>query len=436
MLGLPKISKKIFPILLVNFIGILGYSIVIPILVFMVQEMGGNAFIYGIMGSVYPAFQLFGAPMLGRLSDRIGRRKVLLISQAGTFLAWCLFIVALLLPITPLLEAESEITGQFMLSVPLLLLFLARAFDGFTGGNVSLANAYLSDISTDEDRKANFGKMGASTSLGFVLGPALAGVLGASALGELLPVLLAALISLIAIFVIDRWLPESVACLVETPKDKRSFRRFFQVEHKDCFDEDRQAGTSLRAVLAQPMVPILYIIYFMTFLAFSFFYAGFPIFASNILGWTPAALGIFLAISSGIMVVVQGPVLSYLSDKVSDELLIVVGSLMVACSFYILPKGTLFWVYTANVLLSVGNGLMWSSFLSKLSQAGTPKIQGAIQGYGNSMGSLASIFGLILGGVLFASVGPQIFWIGSIIFLFIAFFAIFNFRRTLVVQAA
>jgi len=435
MSGFFNISKKIFPILLVNFIGILGYSIVIPILVFMVQKMGGNAFIYGIMGSVYPAFQLFGAPMLGRLSDRIGRRKVLLLSQGGTFLAWCLFIVALLLPVTPLLEAETAITREFLLTVPLVLLFLARAFDGFTGGNVSVANAYLADISTDEDRKGNFGKMGASTSLGFVLGPALAGILGASILGELLPVILAAVISLVAIFMIYFWLPESVNCLVETGKERLSFRRFFQVEHKDCFDEERQQGTSLRAVLAQPGVPVLYFIYFLTFLAFSFFYAGFPIYASTNLEWTAAALGLFLAISSGIMVVVQGPVLSFLSDKVSDEMLIVVGSLLVAMSFYLLPKGTIFWVYTANVLLSVGNGLMWSSFLSKLSQAGTPKMQGAIQGYGNSMGSLASIFGLILGGMLFSIIGPQIFWIGCLIFIIIVLFVIFSFRRTFMLQA-
>ncbi|MEL7162154.1 MAG: MFS transporter, partial [Bacteroidota bacterium] len=94
----PK-SPSLFPVLLVNFIGMLGYSLIIPILVFLVQKFGGNAFVYGILGATYPAFQLFGAPLLGRWSDRIGRRKVLLVSQIGTFVAWCLFIISLLLPV-------------------------------------------------------------------------------------------------------------------------------------------------------------------------------------------------------------------------------------------------------------------------------------------------------------------------------------------------
>ncbi|MEM9525543.1 MAG: MFS transporter, partial [Bacteroidota bacterium] len=92
----------IFPVLLVNFIGMLGYSLIIPILVFLVQKFGGNAFLYGVLGATYPAFQLFGAPMLGRWSDRVGRRRVLLVSQIGTFLAWCLFIISLLLPVEEL----------------------------------------------------------------------------------------------------------------------------------------------------------------------------------------------------------------------------------------------------------------------------------------------------------------------------------------------
>ena len=179
-------TPNTFPVLLVNFIGMLGYSLIIPILVFLVQRFGGNAFIYGLMGATYPAFQLIGAPLLGRWSDRVGRRLVLLISQIGTFLAWCLFIVSLLLPPSELFGVESTTFGTFSISLSLLLLFAARAFDGLTGGNVSVANAYMSDISDDSNRKANFGKLGSSTSLGFVVGPALAGLLGATALGELL----------------------------------------------------------------------------------------------------------------------------------------------------------------------------------------------------------------------------------------------------------
>ncbi|MEL7377568.1 MAG: MFS transporter, partial [Bacteroidota bacterium] len=152
-------SVGLYPVLLVNFIGTLGYSLIIPLLVFLVEGFGGNAFIYGMLGATYPAFQLIGAPLLGKWSDRVGRRLVLIISQAGTFCAWILFITSLLLPIWNITEVNSTALGSFTLSVPLLLLFLARALDGLTGGNVSVANAYLADISDDSNRKANFGKL-------------------------------------------------------------------------------------------------------------------------------------------------------------------------------------------------------------------------------------------------------------------------------------
>jgi len=128
------LTISIFPILLVNFIGILGYSIVIPILIFIVIDLGGNGFIYGILGAMYPLFQFFGAPILGNLSDRIGRKKVLLLSQMGTFKAWLLFLLAFALPQIALWSVDNTFIGKFTLTIPLLLLFVARMFDGFTGG--------------------------------------------------------------------------------------------------------------------------------------------------------------------------------------------------------------------------------------------------------------------------------------------------------------
>ena len=95
------------PILLVNFVGTLGFSIVLPFLVFLVTRWGGNALIYGIMGATYSAFQLVGAPVLGRWSDKYGRRKILLLSQLGTLFSWVLFLVALYPPVTVLWESRS-----------------------------------------------------------------------------------------------------------------------------------------------------------------------------------------------------------------------------------------------------------------------------------------------------------------------------------------
>ncbi len=430
---LPKlIPSKIFPILLVNFIGILGYSIVIPILIFIVADLGGNGFIYGILGAMYPFFQFIGAPILGSLSDRIGRKKVLIISQLGTFLAWVLFLLAFILPKTEIWSQDTELTGSYVMTLPLIVIFIARIFDGFTGGNVSVANAYLSDISTDEDRNRNFGKMGASTSLGFVLGPAVAGLLASTFLGEVLPLLLAAVISLIAIFVINTRLKESNPCVVDTGGLKTtSFRRFFQVELKNCYQEgDIEANPpkmNWGAVLRQPGIPLLYGIYFLTFLAFSLFYAGLPIYANTLLEWSATDLGMFLAYSSLIMILVQGPLLSKISDHVNNKTLILIGSLLLAISFFMLSVESIVILYVANTLLSVGNGLMWPSFMALLAKTGSKQMQGTIQGYGNSMGSFASMLGLILGGILFEAIATTVFIIGAVIFIVITMLMAINF---------
>ena len=180
---------SLYPILSVNFVGTLGFSIVLPFLIFLVTRFGGNAVIYGIMGATYSAFQLIGAPVLGRWSDKYGRRKILILSQIGTLLSWLIFLLAMFLPVYNVTEVESRVLGAFTLTLPLIVLFIARALDGITGGNVSVANAYLADITDENHRSENFGKMAVSANLGFIFGPALAGLLGATAWGETVPVL-------------------------------------------------------------------------------------------------------------------------------------------------------------------------------------------------------------------------------------------------------
>ena len=175
----------------------------------------------------------------------------------------------------------------------------------------------------------------------------------------------------------------------------------------DCPD------TTLRSILQMPGMRILFFIYFINFLGFSFFYAGFPVFASTILEWSPAELGIFLTVSSAIMVIFQGPVLTYLGPRVSEGWLVLIGSLLIGLSFVTMTFATTVAVYAANVLLSIGNGIMWPSFLAIFAQRSDPSKQGTIMGYGNSTGSLASIFGLILGGVLFSRIGPSVFFLGA-----------------------
>ena len=182
-------QPSLFPILLVNFVGTLGFSIVLPFLVFVVMKFGGNAIVYGLLAATYPAFQLIGSPILGKWSDTYGRKKILLLSNIGTSIGWLIFLFALFLPSEESFDIYIPFLGTFVVIVPLLLLFLARAIDGITGGNISIANAYLSDLSSDSTRSKNFGKIAISSNLGFIIGPAIAGILGGTIYGAILPVL-------------------------------------------------------------------------------------------------------------------------------------------------------------------------------------------------------------------------------------------------------
>ena len=411
--------RIIFPILLVNFIGTLGYSIILPFLVVLVIRLGGNELVYGIMGATYSFFQLLGAPILGDWSDRYGRKKILLLSQAGTFLAWILFVIALLIPNTILAEVNSSIFGVFVLTIPLLVLFSARALDGITGGNVSVANAYLADISSDDNRKSNFGKMSASANLGFIIGPALAGILGGTILNELLPVIVAMVISLAAIFVIAFLMPESKPYTTPGVVDEQKIKKVLGQEHKECYTIEGSEKSSFKEILQLPDIPVFLILYFTIFLAFNFFYVAFPVHAVQYLEWSLFKLGIFFSVLSFIMVIIQGPVLSKLSHKFSGAVLTIFGSLLLSASFFLFTASDELFIYLGVILFSAGNGFMWPSFLSLLSKVAGQRFQGAVQGYASSAGSLASIIGLISGGVLYSILGINIFIIPGILLLII-----------------
>jgi DHA1 family tetracycline resistance protein-like MFS transporter len=163
----PKIS--LFPIFLTVFIDLLGLGIVLPVTPALLlnpaepilpaeTDIHTRTLIYGYLTAIYPIMQFFGAPVLGALSDRHGRKKMLALSLSGTLLGYLLF-------------AYSIITNN------IILLFISRALDGFTGGNIAIALSAISDISTEKTRARNFGLIGAAFGLGFILGPYIGGKL-------------------------------------------------------------------------------------------------------------------------------------------------------------------------------------------------------------------------------------------------------------------
>jgi DHA1 family tetracycline resistance protein-like MFS transporter len=401
-------ALSIYPILTVNFVGTLGFSIVLPFLVFLVTRWGGNALVYGLMGATYSLFQLVGAPILGRWSDRFGRRKILLLSQLGTLASWLVFLVAFSLPTQPLVTVSSTTLGHFALTLPLVVMFVARACDGLTGGNVSVANAYLADITDDESRNANFGKMAVSGNLGFILGPAIAGALGGTRWGELVPVLAALFISLVASAIIAVMLPESKPCVLMRDPEHVNVRKVFGQEQRPCFEVQGSGKLSLGEIFRLARVGPLLAVYFLVMLGFNFYYVAFPVHAAEELSWSVREVGVYFSVLSLSMVVVQGPILARVSRRLSDAGLSTVGSLILAGSFVFLIWHETGLVYAGALLLAVGNGLMWPSVVSMLSKAAGSRHQGAVQGFASSFGAVASIVGLLAGGVLYATLGARV----------------------------
>jgi MFS family permease len=391
-------SGSLAPVLAINFLGTLGLSIVIPFMVFLVTRLGGNGLLYGVLSAAYPALQLVGAPVLGRWSDLYGRRKILLLSEAGTLAGWGLFILGTFLPVTVLYRSTGGGLGAFAITVPFVVLFLARAVDGLTGGNVSVAYAWVADVTPPEGRNRSFGKMAVSANLGFVIGPALAGILGGTALGMSLPAMVAAGISICALLLIAFLLPES---RVVDP----------------C--QPRPGAFSLRRALERPWVAFMLALYFLIYLGFNFFYTSFPVHVVRALGWDVKDTGTYFAVLSLLMAIVQGPVLSFFSGRVSDVVLVIAGGFILGTSFVLLTIPSTAVFYGAAALFALGNGLMWPSFLAVLSRV-SGEMQGAIQGFASSAGSAASIIGLLAGGLLYDLIGARVFLVAASIIYLIA----------------
>ena len=198
-------KKPLAVIFVIVFIDLLGFSLILPLLPFYAESYQAGAFVISLLVASYAAMQFIGAPILGRLSDKYGRRPVLLVSIFGTFLGFLLLAFAepIGIAITNLLPTSlvGEDPTQTQNVIILSLLFLSRMIDGLTGGNISVAQAYIADITTAENRAKGMGLIGAAFGLGFIIGPAIGG--GLSRWGYALPAFVAAGIAFINLIVFN-----------------------------------------------------------------------------------------------------------------------------------------------------------------------------------------------------------------------------------------
>ncbi len=359
---------SLLTIFLIVFIGLMGFGIILPLLSYYAQAFNASAAQVGLLLSSYAAAQFIGAPILGRMSDRFGRRPILVVSILGTVISFVMLGVA----------------------NSLWVLFLSRILDGFTGGNISIAQAYISDVTDRQNRAKGLGLIGAAFGLGFIIGPALGGAL--SVYGYGVPAFLAAGLSLVSLLGVVFYLPESLTPELRAQLAKKKREEF--------------TLRNLWAALTRPYVGPLLHVRFFTGLAFATFQSIFPLYAASALGLSAQGTGYVLAYVGFLVVLVQGFAIGFLTRRFNENRLILVSSILLAVSL-------LGWAFSANLAmllvvlipLALANGVLNTVLNSSLTKSVSDEEMGGILGLSTSLESLTRVVSPTLGGVLLAGLG-------------------------------
>jgi len=352
------------------FIDLVGFGIVIPVLPFYAEGSRFNATprTVGLLFASYSVMQLIFSPILGRLSDKYGRRPVLLISIIGTGIGFLILGFA----------------------NTLWLLFVGRILDGITGGNISTAQAYIADITTPENRAKGMGLIGAAFGLGFVFGPAIGGILSRWGVG--VPFLFAAALCFANALLLYFTLPETV-----TP------------DHPARVSAAGGRGLAqLLQSLRNPRLAYVLIIYFLFIVAFSIMTTSFSLFTMFRFGYDAQHTGYLFAYVGILAVIVQGGLIGRLVKRFGELSLVIVGAFLFAGSLFAVPfvgpaTGGLLALLVGGGLFSIGNSLSAPSLTSLASKSVGAGEQGSVMGVTQSVASLARAAGPALAAMLIHS---------------------------------
>jgi DHA1 family tetracycline resistance protein-like MFS transporter len=379
-----KSRSPLVIIFITVFIDLVGFGIVIPVLPLYASRFGASPLVIGLLLGVYSAMQFIFAPVLGRLSDRVGRRPVLLFSMVGTSLGFMLMGLA----------------GS------LELLFIARIIDGITGANISTAQAYIADVTPPDKRSRGMGLIGAAFGLGFIVGPAIGGLMSQVSLAA--PFFFAAGLAAANALALYFLLPESLSA--ERRREARRRASIGQVF--------RESGSwQLAAVMAT---------YFFATVAFALLTAIYPLFTQRRFGLDATHNGYIFAYLGLLGAIIQGGLLGRLLKAFSDKSLAVAGTAILTVSMFALPESRQVWMLLmASTGLAVGNSLVTPTLNGLASRSVYAAWQGRVLGILQSFASLARIIGPVLGGFLLgrdSNVDPSLygrspFWTGGVIML-------------------
>ena len=357
---------------LVVVIDLIGFGIIIPLLPFFAEHYQASPFQVGLLMAVYSLTQFVAAPFWGRLSDRIGRRPVLLFSLAGAILAYLWLGVA----------------------EELWALFAARAVGGFMAGNISAAFAYVADITTRETRAKGMGMIGAAFALGFTIGPAIGGILAGSDPHNAdfqSPAFTAAGLSafalILGIFTLKESLSDEIKKrIAEKPKEIQS--KQFQI------------------ALKKPNIRLLLLLSFLAVFAFAGIEATFALWSRRQYGWGPEQNGYLFALIGFSGALLQGGLIGRMSKRFGEANLIVQGSIALTLGIGLIPFATELWMLIIVMLIAVyGFSVISPSLNSLISLETNEEDQGGMMGVARSATTLARVGGPAWAGTLFSVLG-------------------------------
>ncbi len=360
---------------------VMGLAILMPVQAYIVRQYSDQALMVAMIPTLYALAQFFAAPLLGKLSDRYGRRPVLLISIFGSAVGYFLF----------------GIGGA------LWVLFLSRLVDGFTAGNASTASAYIADTTPPQERAQKFGFLGMAYGLGFILGPVLGGLL--SQLNLNAPAFAAGALSLLSAIVGLFVLPESL------PKEKRETQPFRW--------SDVNPFASIMEMLRRPTVGGLLIAQCLFFFVFNGNNNIQPVFLIEKFSAQPWQIAALFAAGGLMMAVTQGGLVGPLVKRSSEKTLAVNSFLLQGLAIVGIVAVPAYWMQFPVMLVNnLGTGLTWPTFGALLSTSVSAEEQGRVNGVSTALGSLMSIFGPLSAGAAYDHLAPAApFWVGAVILL-------------------